>query len=197
MNYKEETINAYNKGAETFAKKFKERFDLKRRKEFQIFINNLPGKKILDLGCGAGDHSLYFKEQGLDVTSIDLSDEMIKLAKQKGLNAIKMDIEDLKFNANTFDGIWAACSLQHVQKKDLPRVLFNLRDILKDKGILFINVFEGEGEENREGKFGRRFFSYWKEEELMSILEKDFDLINFYRASRNERVFLHFHLKKK
>ena len=197
MNYKDETINTYNKGIESFAKKFKERFDLKRRKEFQIFIKNLNGNKILDLGCGAGDHALYFKQQGLDVTAVDLSDEMLKLTREKGINAIKMDIENLKFNPNTFDGIWAASSLLHVPKKDLPKVIKTLSNILKEKGILFIGVFEGEGEEKREGNFGRRFFSYWKKEELISITEKDFDLIDYYRGDRNERVFLHFTFRKK
>jgi ubiquinone/menaquinone biosynthesis C-methylase UbiE len=197
MDYKEETIDTYNKGIESFAKKFKERFDLKRRKEFQIFIQNLKGNKILDLGCGAGDHALYFKQQDLEVTAIDLSDEMLELTKEKGINAIKMDIEDLKFNPNTFDGIWAASSLLHVPKKELPKVIETLKIILKEKGVLFIGVFEGEGEDNREGKFGRRFFSYWKEDELISMLEKDFDLISFHRASREERVFLHFTFRKK
>ena len=82
-NYKEETIDSYNKNAEAFSEKFKKLFDLNRRKEFPIFIKLLSGKRVLDLGCGSGDHSYYFSQQGFDIVGVDISSEMIKLCKKK------------------------------------------------------------------------------------------------------------------
>src|SRR3989338_8455892 len=115
MDYKKITIESYNKDAKKFSKEFKAMNSIKSHR-FQKFIGLLKGGKILDLGCGSGDHSLYFKQRGLDVTSIDLSKEMVKLCNEKGLNALLMDIENLKFEDKLFDGVWAATSLLHIPK---------------------------------------------------------------------------------
>jgi len=41
--------------------------------------------KILDVGCGAGSHSLYLQEKGLEVTSIDISANAIKACALRGV----------------------------------------------------------------------------------------------------------------
>ena len=41
--------------------------------------------KILDVGCGAGSHSLYLLEKGLEVTSIDISINAIKACALRGI----------------------------------------------------------------------------------------------------------------
>lgn len=52
--------------------------------------------KILDVGCGAGSHSLYLQEKGLEVTAIDISENAIKACKLRGLkNAQVQNILDL------------------------------------------------------------------------------------------------------
>jgi SAM-dependent methyltransferase len=52
--------------------------------------------KILDVGCGAGSHSLYLQEEGLEVTAIDISENAIKACGLRGLkNARVQNILDL------------------------------------------------------------------------------------------------------
>lgn len=70
--------------------------------------------RILDLGAGTGQHSLYMKEMGLDVTSIDLSFTMIEICLQKGLKAYEMDFYNLTFEDHRFDNVWAMNTLLHV-----------------------------------------------------------------------------------
>jgi SAM-dependent methyltransferase len=41
--------------------------------------------RVLDIGCGAGRHSLHLQRKGLDVTGIDLSPLAVKVCKQRGL----------------------------------------------------------------------------------------------------------------
>lgn len=199
MDYKEITIESYNQNAKELSEKFKELMDVNRRYEFQRFIGLVKGKKILDLGCGSGDHSIYFKEQGLDVTAIDLSEEMIKLCKEKGVNAFVKDIENLDFEEKSFDGIWSVTSLLHIPKSKLKSVIEKLNLILKDEGILYVCVKEGEGERLIEDKSGNtsRFFAFWKEEELIKLFEDYFVLIENKKVQLKNTVFLQAFFMKK
>ena len=62
--------------------------------------------RVLDIGCGAGRHSLYLQKKGLDVLGIDNSPLAIKVCKLRGLkNAKVMSIEDVNFKPNSFDTI--------------------------------------------------------------------------------------------
>jgi SAM-dependent methyltransferase len=63
--------------------------------------------KILDIGCGAGRHSLYLQEKGFDVTGIDNSPGAIKVCKMRGLQkALVRPIEEIdKFRQNSFETI--------------------------------------------------------------------------------------------
>ncbi|HMC00754.1 MAG TPA: class I SAM-dependent methyltransferase, partial [Flavobacteriaceae bacterium] len=44
--------------------------------------------KVLDVGCGAGNHSLYLKEKGLKVKCIDISKGAIEVCKKRGLKNV-------------------------------------------------------------------------------------------------------------
>jgi len=43
---------------------------------------DVKGKKLLDLGCGMGRHAKEYLDMGAKVTGVDVSEEMIKLAKK-------------------------------------------------------------------------------------------------------------------
>lgn len=63
--------------------------------------------KVLDVGCGAGRHSLYLQEKGFDVTGIDNSPDAIKVCGLRGLKkAEALPIENVeKLAGNNFDTI--------------------------------------------------------------------------------------------
>lgn len=62
--------------------------------------------RVLDIGCGAGRHSLYLQKKGFDVLGIDISPLAIKVCKLRGLKKAKiMSIEDVNFKPNSFDTI--------------------------------------------------------------------------------------------
>jgi len=62
--------------------------------------------RVLDIGCGAGRHSLYLQKKGLDVLGIDNSPLAIKVCKLRGLKKAKiMSIEDIDFKPKSFDTI--------------------------------------------------------------------------------------------
>jgi len=62
--------------------------------------------RVLDIGCGAGRHSLYLQKKGFDVLGIDKSPLAIEVCKQRGLRKAKvLSIDDLNFKPNSFDTI--------------------------------------------------------------------------------------------
>ena len=62
--------------------------------------------RVLDIGCGAGRHSLYLQKRGFDVLGIDNSPLAIEICKLRGLKkANVMPIENMNFKPSSFDTI--------------------------------------------------------------------------------------------
>ena len=103
-------------------------------------------KKILDLACGTGHHSIFFAKSGYEVTGVDKSREMIRIArinskKVFGVKFLKADFLDVypkikeKFDAV----ICLGNSLPHLlSRKDLKKTLHNIYNLLNPEGILLI-----------------------------------------------------------
>ena len=54
-----------------------------------------PGDQVLDLGCGTGDDAVYLASRGVNVLGIDSAPEMVKIARERGVEAWEIAIEDL------------------------------------------------------------------------------------------------------
>jgi 2-polyprenyl-3-methyl-5-hydroxy-6-metoxy-1,4-benzoquinol methylase len=62
--------------------------------------------RVLDIGCGAGRHSLYLQSKGLEVVAIDRSPLAVEVAKFRGVkNAKIMPLEDMNFKPKSFDTV--------------------------------------------------------------------------------------------
>lgn len=163
------TIQTYEATAEDY---YRTRFDINEIKDIaDFFLQNLKGKKILDIGCGPGRDAKYFSEHGLEVTGIDLTTNFLKIAFQNVPNAkfLQMDMRALDFPENSFDGIWACASFLHVPKKDAKNTLFGFRKILNPAGLMYISVKAGTDEKliQKEEYNGRtKFFAFYSEDEL-------------------------------
>ncbi len=135
------------------------------------------GSKILDIGCGHGRDAALFASKGLEVTGIDYSESLLKLARRAAPNArfVLMDFEDLSFPEETFDGAIASASLYHIPKKNLPAVIKKVYGVLKKGGLFFAVIREGNEEKFTEEQRGdaimKRFGAYYSEKELRSIFE--------------------------
>jgi ubiquinone/menaquinone biosynthesis C-methylase UbiE len=83
-------------------------------------IGDLDGKRLLDIGCGAGESSVYFALQGAECHAVDSSHGMMevvdRLAARFGVMVRNhvMDAEHLEFDDNSFDVVYAANLLHHV-----------------------------------------------------------------------------------
>lgn len=62
--------------------------------------------RVLDIGCGAGNHLLFLNQLGLDITGVDASPYMINLARKRLGDRCNLKTgmaEDLPFDDNEFD----------------------------------------------------------------------------------------------
>ena len=139
---------------------------------------------ILDAGCTGGRDSKKFLDRGFDVVGIDLVDSFIESAKKFAPSGEfkKMDLRDLKFKDNSFDGIWASMVLLHLKKAEAKQVIQRFKQILKSNGYLFIAVKEGTGERFVSDPLTpnhKRFFHYYSSDELDQMLEETgFEIIS-------------------
>jgi len=175
-----ETINSYNKNAETYSKTYNLTYI---ERQLKFYLENFKGKRILDIGCGPGRDSNYFSNKGLEVIGIDLSEELLKIARKNSPNSefYIRDMRNLDFESESFDGIWACSSFLHVPYKDAELTLRGFNRILRKDGLMFLCVLEGEGEKmEKTSKFEKydRFFAYYTKDSIESLIKSaDFDLI--------------------
>lgn len=148
------------------------------------FTSILPGKKVLDVGCGVGRDVSYMTEDGLDIVGIDISEGLLKEAKKRYPKAKfkKMDFRKMTFKANSFDGIWSMASLIHTEREEMPKVLKEFSRVLKKNGVVYLAVVEGEGEEEiKKEKYENepRTYIYYKLTEIEKYLtDAGFQIMN-------------------
>lgn len=121
---------------------------LRHHRECERFFELLPERaRVIDIGCGPGRDAHFFAEQGLEVHGIDLSAEMVELARKRvpGAHFTQMAMEELDFPERSFDGAWACASLHHLPKKGLLGVLQSVRRLLKVGGLFYLIVKRGRG----------------------------------------------------
>jgi ubiquinone/menaquinone biosynthesis C-methylase UbiE len=101
-------------------------------------LGDIRGKRILELGCGAGEASVYFAKKGAQVTATDLSSGMLRVveqvAKLHGVKVVtKQTMSDhLDFPDANFDMVYAANLLHHVE---IAPTLAEVERVLKPGGI--------------------------------------------------------------
>ncbi|MNF51388.1 tellurite resistance protein TehB [compost metagenome] len=97
--------------------------------------------KTLDVGCGAGSHSLYLQnERNLEVTSIDISENAIKACALRGLKNTKVQ-DILKLENEKFDTILLLMNGTGIfgTLKETPKYLQKLKSLLNPNGQILID----------------------------------------------------------
>ncbi len=148
----------------------------KRFSKFKSFNEILEKKKILDLGCGGGLLSETIANLGGNVTGIDSSEELIRMAKERAIknkykiNYKKSTIEQFAKKKNKFDIIISLEVIEHV--KDYKAFLDNIFKCLNPGGLIIISTIN------------RNLFSYFTTilvaEKILKIVPKSTHDWNFY-----------------
>lgn len=126
--------------------------------------------KILDVGCGAGSHSLYLQEKGLEVTAIDISSNAIKACELRGIKMAQvqnvLDIENEKFDTILLlmngTGIFGSLNNTAVYLQKLKSLLAPNGQILIDSSDIIYMFDEAEDGSKwipADGYYGELTFS--------------------------------------
>src|SRR5690606_40912600 len=100
-------------------------------------LGDLRGKKILDVGAGLGESSVYFALQGAEVYFNDISPKMGEFAKQLAdkhgvsLKYLIAPIERLEVHKDYFDVIYCANLMHHVPPEDQEMWIRTMSEALK------------------------------------------------------------------
>jgi SAM-dependent methyltransferase len=134
---------------------------------------------ILDLGCGPGRDLATFRALGHEAVGLDGAPRFVAMARARtGCEVWQQDFLALDLPPSRFDGIFANASLFHVPRRELPRVLGELRATLRPRGVLFASNPRGR---NTEGWQGERYgawhdFASW----CALVTDAGFSLLEHY-----------------
>ena len=111
-----------------------------------------PGQRVLDIGCGWGGTALYLNRVAdVDVLGITLSEEQLKVARQRAIDAgvadrVKFELVDYRALTGTFDRIVSIGMFEHVGAAHFDEFFATCRALLTDDGVMLLHTI---------GKYGK------------------------------------------
>jgi 2-polyprenyl-6-hydroxyphenyl methylase/3-demethylubiquinone-9 3-methyltransferase len=105
-----------------------------RLRALRVGLEPLPGRRVLDLGCGKGRFARRLAEAGAEVVGLDLSAAM--LAEATGVGRVRGSARRLPFAAATFDAVVAVEVFEHLAA--VEPALAEARRVLRPGGVLAI-----------------------------------------------------------
>jgi len=103
--------------------------------------------KLLDFGCGAGRHTVYFAQRGFQAYGFDKSAAAVERAKQalerENLHAV-LKVRDmthhLLYENNFFDAVIATRVIHHAYTKNIEKIAKEINRVLRTGGYIFLQV---------------------------------------------------------
>jgi SAM-dependent methyltransferase len=138
----DDTLQFYRRNAEAYAGWAKA--PSSRLKGFLALLP--PGGSILELGCGAGNHSAEMLAAGFNLRATDGSPEMAGIASKRLGHPVEAMLFDELDEHEAYDGIWASACLLHVPREELAGILVRIHRALKFDGLFYASYKVGEGD---------------------------------------------------
>jgi len=186
MNRYKETFQTWNKIAQLYEANF---MDLKLYNDtYTDFCNSLSkyNADILEIGCGPGNitKQLIHHNPNFKITAIDISENMISLAKKNNPTASfeTMDCREIHKIKSKFDAIICGFTLPYLSESDCKNLIANSQKLLSKEGIIYLSFVVGSPINSGyiSGSNGdRMYFYYHKLQKIKNELEvNSFHILN-------------------
>lgn len=93
---------------------------------------NAGSGRLLDVGCGTGRFASVMARQGWVVTGVDISEDMLRLARERELDVVRADAARLPFDDDAFDAVISMWT--HTDIDDFGASVREVRRVLKHGG---------------------------------------------------------------
>jgi SAM-dependent methyltransferase len=162
------------------------------------------GKRVLDIGCGAGRNIVPLVAESMQVTGIDIDEQALAEARRRdgchGAEFHTMSMTHLEFPSETFDGVLAVSVLNHGRTADVDAAFNEVRRVLVARGWFLVTMIStahptyGRGEPLEPDVFApwdgpdagmpHRFFTFDAFGEY--LVARGFQVVDFKPAGRKE-----------
>lgn len=168
-------------------------------KIYKCLLPKIKNKVVLDLGCGTGKFMKKFYKEALKYYGLDLSNEQLKIAKNKvksnNVQFICCSAENIPLPENSIDVIistWVLGTILEVDRRN--KVLDEMKRVLKNDGSIYLveNDIGGEFEEirNRFPNIKKtKDYNDWIESKRFTPYEKFETYFNFKSREQAIDVF--------
>lgn len=208
-----EYLKTNKRAYDKLAKEYKERLKSYKTSEpiilapfIKYLKENFKGVRVLELGPGSGLASSFLNKAGFETTAIDISKNIIKVAREVSpkTNFIHADFLTYDFSDLKFEGIFAKAFIHLFPKEDAIKVLKKIKDLLIKNGVVYIATTlherskEGFFEKEDYNKRVKRFRRKWEESDLIiTIREVGFEIIKkrYYEEKEKSKKWIDFFLR--
>lgn len=147
-------------------------------------------ERLLDAGVGNGKNIIFANENGYDCIGFDISNNLLDICNNKGLNVYQEDILNITPRTyGLFDKIICIAVIHHLESLDIQkRALINLIKCLYTGGKLLVSVWSLEVYDNSDKKDYRKF-TLGKNIVKWKAKNKSYEIDRFYYIHNYETFF--------
>lgn len=148
--------------------------------------------KALDIGCGAGTHSIFLAKSGFDVTAIDISQTAIEVAKERAkkskvrITFVVGNAFDLKFPSRRFGFVFDRGCFHHVRPELREKYIEGIHRVLKENGKYLLICFSTKNPWQDENVFSLDRIEFYFGDKLKILEAKEV----IHTQPDGEKVFL-------
>ncbi len=165
-----------------------------------FFLENSV-KNILIPGIGYGRNAQIFKENGIEITGIEISKTAINLAKKNygtDLNIFHGSVSEMPFDNKKYDGIFCYALIHLLDKNDRLKLISDCYNQLTENGFMIFTAITKNAPNYGKGKIiekdryefhkGAKIFYY--DQDSVKAEFNDFGLFEFNEVNENQPMYL-------